>query len=162
MDLYGRAFARDSSFADAAFAMVTTNAWIGTVFATAGWQVVPLVAKLRARLSGRDLALFLAMPMVGPNYPRPSTLGEVIAQAQRATEVAADSPEHWLLLGQLLSRYGAAASRLDWAARSAEALARAIALDSSFTLAISERSTPRWRRATAPRPRVTRVSWRRE
>ena len=139
MDLYGRAFARDSTFADAAFAMVTTNAWIGTVFATAGWQVVPLVARLRTRLGSRDLALFLALPMVGPNYPRPSTLAEVIAQSERAADAAADSPEHWLLLGQLLSRYGAAVSRVDWAARSAEALDRAIALDSSFTLAISER-----------------------
>jgi serine/threonine-protein kinase len=139
MQLYGRAFARDSTFADAAFAMVTTNAWIGTVFATAGWQVVPLVARLRARLGARDLALFLALPMVGPNYPRPSTLAEVIAQAERAADAAADSPEQWLLLGQLLSRYGGAASRVDWAARSAEALDRAIALDSSFTLAISER-----------------------
>jgi len=139
MDLFGRAFARDSTFVDAAFAMVTTNAWIGTVFATAGWRVVPQVARLRDRLSARDLSLFLALPMVGPNYPRPSTHAEVIAQAERAANAALDSPEHWVLLGQMLSHYGAAASRNDWAARSAEALDRAIALDSTFTLAISER-----------------------
>jgi tRNA A-37 threonylcarbamoyl transferase component Bud32 len=139
MDLFGRAFARDSTFVDAAFAMVTTNAWIGTVFASAGWQVVPRVGHLRDRLSARDLSLFLSLPMVGPNYPRPSTHAEVIAQAERAANAALDSPEHWVLLGQMLSHYGAAASRSDWAARSAEALDRAIALDSTFTLAISER-----------------------
>jgi hypothetical protein len=139
MQLFGRAFARDSSFADAAFAMVSTNAFIGTVFVTTGFQVVPLVSRMRERLSARDLGLFLAMPMVGPNYPRPATSAEIIAQAERAAYAAPDSPEHWLLLGQLLSRYGAAAGQTDWLVRSAEALDRAIVLDSSFALAISER-----------------------
>jgi tRNA A-37 threonylcarbamoyl transferase component Bud32 len=139
MNLFGRAFARDSTFADAAVAMVATNAWIGTVFENRGWQVVPAVARLRDRLSARDVGLFLAMPMVGPNYPRPSTNAEIIAQAERAANAAPDSPEHWLLLGQMLGHYGAAAGRTDWAGRSAAALDRAIALDSSYSLAIGER-----------------------
>jgi tRNA A-37 threonylcarbamoyl transferase component Bud32 len=139
MQLFSRAFARDSTFADAAFAMVATNAWIGTVFAQEGWLVVPRVSRLRGRLSARDLGLFLAMPMVGPHYPRPSTHADVIAQAERAVNAAPDSPEHWLLLGQLLSHYGAAAGHVDWTRRAVEALDRAIALDSSFALAISER-----------------------
>jgi tRNA A-37 threonylcarbamoyl transferase component Bud32/tetratricopeptide (TPR) repeat protein len=139
LQLFGRAFARDSTFVDAASAMVSTNAFIGTVFVTTGFEVVPQVSRLRDRLSARDLGLFLAMPMVGPNYPRPSTSAEIIAHAERAANAAPDSPEHWLLLGQLLSLYGAAASQTDWPARAAEALDRAIALDSSFALAISYR-----------------------
>jgi len=139
MSLFSRAFSRDSTFAEAAFQMVSANAWIGTVFTTAGFEVAPRVWRMRDRLSPRDLDLFLALPMIGPNYPRPSTNAEIIAQAERAANSAVDGPEQWLLLGQELARYGAAASRNDWAARSAAALDRAIALDSTFTLAIGER-----------------------
>ena len=139
MTLFSRAFARDSMFAEAGFAMVSTNAWIGTVFTSEGFAMAPRVWRLRDRLSPRDLDLFLAIPIVGPNYPRPSTNAEIIAQAERAASGAVDGPEQWVLLGQVLSHYGAAASRSDWAARSAAALDRAIALDSSFTLAITER-----------------------
>ncbi len=143
--------------------MVTTNAWIGNVFESGGLAVVPLVASLRDRLGSRDRALFLAIPTVGPNYPRPVHPREDHRPGRTGRRAAADSPEHWLLLGQLLSHYGVAASRLDWAARSAEALDRAIALDSSFTLG-DRRATlsPRWRSATAQPLRVTRVSWKRE
>jgi len=139
MDLYGRAFARDSTFAAAAFAMASTNAFIGNVFRKAGFEVIPRLSRIRNRLSARDLSLFLALPMVGPNYPRPSTMAETIAQAERAANAAPDSPEHWLLVGLLLSFYGPAADRADWAERSAAALDRAIGLDSSFTLAIGAR-----------------------
>ena len=139
MQLYKSAFGRDSTFVDAAFAMLTTNAWIGTVYETAGYQMIPFLSRVRDRLSARERGLFLALPMVGPNYPRSSTYAEIIAQGERAANEASDSPEHWLLLGQLLSHYGAAASRADWPARSAGALDRAVALDSSFTVAISER-----------------------
>ncbi len=139
MDLYGRALNRDSTFADAAFGMVTTNAWIGNVFTTAGFQVIARLWRMRDRLTARDRDLFLAMPMVGPSYPQPSSRAVILAQAERAANAALDSPEPWMLLGQLLSRYGAVASRNDWAALSAEALDRAITLDSSFTTAVSER-----------------------
>ena len=139
MTLFSRAFARDSTFAEAAFAMVSTNAWIGTVFTDSGYRAVSRVSRMRDRLNPRDLDLFLALPMVGPSYPRPSTNAELIAQAERAASAAVDGPEQWLLLGQLLTHYGASASRGDWAARSAAALDRAIALDSSFTLAIGAR-----------------------
>ena len=77
--------------------------------------------------------------MIGPNYPERSTYAEIITYAERAANDAADSSEHWLLLGQRLSHYGAAASRTDWAKRSADSHERAIALDSSFTPAVSER-----------------------
>ena len=154
MGLYGRAFARDSLFVDAAFAMVVTNAWIGTVGTTEGFRVIPIVSRLRDRLSERDRNLFLGIPWVGPNYPRPSTNAEIIAQAERAAEAAPDSPDHWLLLGQLLDCYGASASRTDWAARAAAGLDRAVGLDSSFASAIS------WRLATAIRSRDTAATTR--
>ena len=139
MDLYGRALGHDSTFVQAAFRMVATNAWIGTVVDTMGYHVIPLVWQLRDHLSVRDRALFLAIPWVGPNYPGPSSYREIIAQAEHATSLAPDNPEAWVLLGQLLSHYGAASSQADWAKRSADALDRAIALDSSFTRAVQER-----------------------
>jgi tRNA A-37 threonylcarbamoyl transferase component Bud32/tetratricopeptide (TPR) repeat protein len=139
IDLYRRAFGRDSTFVDAAFGMVATNAWIGTVFTTAGFDVIPRVWRMRKGLGPRDLGLFLSMPAVGPSYPTTSDYAAVISQAERAANLAPDSPEHWLLLGQLLSSYGAAASQHDVSRRSAEALDRAIALDSSFTVAVGAR-----------------------
>ena len=142
MTLYGKAFARDSTFVEAAFRMATTNAWIGTVFTTEGFKVVPHVWQMRQRLSERDRALFLALPMVGPNYPRTSDHRELIAQAERAAGLAPDDPEPQVLTGQLLSRYGAAASEPEWARRSAGRQERAISLDSSFTLAVEERLYP--------------------
>jgi tRNA A-37 threonylcarbamoyl transferase component Bud32/tetratricopeptide (TPR) repeat protein len=140
MDLYRRAFERDSSFVDAAFSMVATNAWIGTVFERGGYEVIPQVWSMRGRLGKRDLGLFLSMPSVGPNYPNSSNYAETIGAAEQAASQAPDSPEHWLLLGQLLSSYGAAASQQDWLRRSADALDRAIALDSSFTVAVGARA----------------------
>ena len=139
MDLYGRALGRDSTFVEAAFRMSATNAWIGTVFSTAGYSVVPLVWKQRDRLSARDRALFLALPMVGPNYPEPSSYREIIAQAERAANQAPDNPEPWLLLGQLLSQYGAVSTEANWAKRAADALDRTLTLDSSFTNAMDTR-----------------------
>ena len=139
MKLYGKAFARDSSFVDAAFGMVTTNAWIGTVFTFDGYAVIPQVHRMRDRLGARDRGLFLAMPAVGPEYPRPSDYASVIAQAERATAAAADSPEHWYLLGQLFGAYGASIGLTDVRRRETEAFDRAIALDSSFTVAIGAR-----------------------
>jgi len=139
MKLYGRALGRDSTFVQAAFRMVATNAWIGTVVDTSGEHVIPVAWQLRDHLSTRDRALFLAIPWVGPNYPGPSSYREIIAQADRATSLSPDNAEAWVLLGQLLSHYGASASQADWAVRSASALDRAISLDSSLTRAIQER-----------------------
>ena len=139
MDLYGRAVERDTMFVEAAYSMVATNAWIGTVFETAGLRVIPRVWAMRDRLASRDRALFLAIPSVGPNYPDPSSYREIIAQAERATNDAPDNPETWLLLGQVLTHYGMVASQDDWAPRAAQAFTRAITLDSSFTIAIERR-----------------------
>jgi serine/threonine-protein kinase len=138
MRLYGQALDRDSTFVEAAYNMVATNAWIGTVVTTAGYRVIPLVWRLRDRLNPRDRALFLAIPLVGPNYPAASTYREMIAQAERAAKLAPDNPEAWTLLGQLHG-FGAMASEPDWATRSAEALDRAIGLDSTFAIAVQAR-----------------------
>jgi tetratricopeptide (TPR) repeat protein len=139
MQLYGRALERDSTFVAAAYSMVATNAWIGTVVTTAGYDAIPLVWRMRDRLNPRDRALFLAIPLVGPNFPAPSTYREIIAQAERAAKLAPDSPESWTLLGQLHSAYGAMVSEPDWPARAADALDRAIALDSTFATALQAR-----------------------
>ena len=138
MRLYGKALDRDSTFVAAAFSMVATNAWIGTVVTTAGYAVIPRVWRMRDRLNPRDLALFLALPLIGPNYPAPSSYREIIAQAERAAKLAPDSPEPWTLLGQVHGS-GAMASESDWATRAADALDRAIALDSTFATPVQAR-----------------------
>ncbi|MES2125166.1 MAG: serine/threonine-protein kinase, partial [Gemmatimonadota bacterium] len=139
MQLYGKALERDSTFVAAAYSMVATNAWIGTVVTTAGYAVIPKVWRMRDRLNPRDLALFLAIPPVGPNYPGPSSYREIIAQAERAAKLAPDSPESWTLLGQVHGGYGPMASETDWATRATAALDRAIALDSTFATALQVR-----------------------
>jgi serine/threonine-protein kinase len=139
MHLYGHALERDSSFVAAAFRMVSTNAWIGTVVTTAGYAVIPRVWRMRDQLNPRDRALFLANPLVGPNYPAPSSYREIIAQAERAAKLAPDSPESWTLLGQMHIYSGAMASEPDWASQAVKALDRAIALDSSFATALQAR-----------------------
>jgi len=139
MDLYGRALARDSNFVQAAFGLVTTNPLIGTVFRTEGLRAIPTVWRLQARLSSRDVALLRGMTFVGPNYPHPSTYAEIIAQNENAAAAAPDSPEQWLQLGTALASDGAVSSAPNWRTRAAEALDRAIALDSSFTPAVAGR-----------------------
>ena len=155
MDLYRRALERDSTFVQAAFGLVATNPHVGTVSRTEGLLAIPTVWRLRARLSARDVALLRGMTFVGPNYPHPSTYAEIIAQDENAAAAAPDSPEQWLQLGDALAMYGAVSSVPDWRARAAEALDRAIALDSTFTPAVQSRlflST--WERDTATTRRL--------
>ena len=139
MDLYARAFGRDSSFAQAAFGLLATNPHIGTVLRTDGFMLAPTVWRLRDRLSARDVALLRSMSWVGPNYPAPSSHAEIIAQAELGASSAPDSPEHWYALGDALLYYGAVSSQPDWPRRAAAALDRSIALDSSFTPAVAAR-----------------------
>ncbi|HEU5180025.1 MAG TPA: hypothetical protein VFW45_04490, partial [Candidatus Polarisedimenticolia bacterium] len=139
MDLYARAFARDSSFAQAAFGLLSANQHIGTVLRIDGFLLTPTIWRLRDRLTARDAALLRALPWVGPNYPAPSSYAEIIAQAEVAASDAPDSPEHWFALGNALTQYGAVSSVPDWPRRAAEALDRAIGLDSSFTPAVATR-----------------------
>ncbi len=139
MDLYGRAFARDSTFAQAAFGLVATNPHIGTVLRSDGFGLTPTVWRLRSRLSARDMTLFRAMSWVGPNYPAASSYAEIIAAAELGASAAPDSPEHWFTLGDALAQYGAVSSQPDWPRRAADALDHAIALDSTFTPAIVKR-----------------------
>ncbi len=155
MDLYGSALKRDSTFVQAAFGLVTTNPHVGTVTRTEGLLAIPTVWRLRERLSARDVALLRGMTFVGPNYPHPSTYAEIIAQEENAAAAAPDSPEQWLQLGEALAMYGAVSSIPGWRTRAADALDRAIALDSSFTPAVQERlflST--WERDTATTRRL--------
>jgi tRNA A-37 threonylcarbamoyl transferase component Bud32/tetratricopeptide (TPR) repeat protein len=155
MDLYASAFRRDSAFVQAAFGLVATNPLIGTVARTDGLLAIPTVWRLRDRLSMRDAALLRGMPFVGPNYPKPSTYAEIITQEENAAAQAPDSPEQWLQLGTTLSAYGAASSVSDWRGRAAEALDRAVALDSTFSPAVEQRlflST--WQRDSAATRRL--------
>jgi hypothetical protein len=139
MRLYGRAFALDSNFVQAGFGLVSTNYWIGDAITLAGRWAGPAVWRSREQLSDGDRALLLAIPWVGPNYPLPSSFAELIDQAEAGVNGSPDSPEHWLLLGQLLARQGGYSGIHDWADRATQALDRAITLDSSFAMALQMR-----------------------
>ena len=140
LDLDGRAFTLDSNFAQAAFGLVITNPLVGTVVTTAGFRAIPALWRLRDRLSPRDLALLRGMTFVGPQ-PSPSVhlRRDPGAGGGRRGGDAPDSPEHWFVLGVGLDNYGAVASVPDWPRRAADALDRAIALDSTFTPALRQR-----------------------
>jgi serine/threonine-protein kinase len=137
--LYGRAFALDSSFVQAGFGLVSINYWLGDAITMAGRFAGPAVWRLREQLSEGDRAFLLATPWVGPNYPLPSSFAELITQAEAGVTGSPKSPEHWLLLGQLLTIQGSYSGVSDWADRAAQALDRAIALDSSFAMAMQMR-----------------------
>jgi serine/threonine-protein kinase len=133
--LYGRAFALDSNFVQAGFGMVTINYWLGDAITMAGRFAAPSVWRQREQLSEGDRAFLMATPWVGANFPEPSSFAELINQAEAGVAGSPDSPEHWLLLGQLLAWHGGYSGIPDWADRAAQALDRAITLDSSFAMA---------------------------
>ncbi len=139
INLYRRAFQADTNFVQAGFAMVAINPFAGDAITMEGRIVSPAVWKQRERLSPSDQAFLMGVPWVGPDFPLPASYREHIQHAEVAVADFPDSPEHWALLGQLQMLYGGYAAVPDWADRAAQALDRAIALDSSYTVAVGAR-----------------------
>jgi DNA-binding SARP family transcriptional activator/TolB-like protein len=121
----------DSTFALADLGLASAETWIGGASGrTVAWNN-------RARLGWRDRALLAAM--AGPEYPRPSSLPGQRAAWVGALEALPDQPEAWFWLGEFYFHEGAAlrlASPHGWAA---QALERAIALDSTFAAPLVHR-----------------------
>jgi eukaryotic-like serine/threonine-protein kinase len=131
VDAYGRALQHDSGFALAAFAFVVTSGWLPDGFASPAYPQVRLRAwNDRSRLSTRDRALLEAW--IGPQFPSPSYLTEILEARERAVTLAPEQADAWYFLGDLYFHQGRYLGLVDWLDRANRAFLRAIALDSNF------------------------------
>jgi tetratricopeptide (TPR) repeat protein len=85
---------------------------------------------MRDRLGARDRAYLAAL--LGPDFPRLSPFGDIVAAHEEAARLNADRPEVWFKFGDFLYHYGALAGLPNAPARARSAFERAVALDSSL------------------------------
>jgi tetratricopeptide (TPR) repeat protein len=131
---FDRAVATDSSFALAALGLHLTEGW-GDVRTPHMPRAARLAWHYRERLSTQD-RLFLEA-VLGPNYPRASTIDEEIRHWEQTLPALPDRAEALFLYGDLLVHYGGLADRPDHSAQAARVFERSLALDSSFTPALT-------------------------
>ena len=129
---YDRALATDSTFALAALGLAQASGWYGDP--ATRFRGMSSAWRHRDRLSARDRALLDAT--AGPNFPAASSFAELHAARQRYLALAPDRPEAWFELGDGLFHFGKMLDIPDAHSRAADALHRAIALDSAFSPAI--------------------------
>jgi hypothetical protein len=125
---FERALFLDSTFALAGLRLAEIAVRFGMAERDERWKL-DAIWKQRHRLGPADRALLDAY--LGPRFPRPSTLAELIAAGERATRVAPQRAEAWHIAGISFFRFGPRIGYPGWEARAAEALQRAFALDST-------------------------------
>ena len=130
---FERALFLDSTFALAALRLAEIGVRFGSTEGEERWKI-DAAWNLRHRLGPADRALLDAY--LGPRYPLPATLAELVIAARRATEIAPHRAESWRVAGVSLLRFGPRLGHRDWHSRSREALERAHAAESTdvFTL----------------------------
>jgi len=134
MEHFQRALFLDSTFALAGLRLAEIAAvWGMAEPAEERWKL-DAIWELRDRLGPADRALLAAY--LGPRYPRPATLADLIAAGERAAVTAPHRAEAWRVAGENFFRFGPTIGYPGWEARAGEALRRALALDSAdaFTL----------------------------
>ena len=125
---YSTAVELDTSFALAALRLATASGWFGIpAMRETGLR---LAWAGRDRLGPRDRALLDAT--AGPNYPSNSSYLDLLRAKQRYVDVAPDRADAWFELGDGLFHYGAVVGYFDADARAADALKRALAIDSTY------------------------------
>jgi eukaryotic-like serine/threonine-protein kinase len=129
---FERALFLDSTFALAGLRLAEM-AMYGMSELDERWRL-DAVWRQRDRLGHADRALLVAY--LGPRYPHPATLVELIAAGEQAARSAPNRAEAWHVAGLTLLRFGSMIGYPGWEARAGEALRRALALDSTdaFTL----------------------------
>jgi len=128
-DQFERSLFLDSTFVPAGLGLaVIENLWGPRRDFDERWKL-DAVWRQRDRLSAADRALLVAY--LGPRYPRPSTLAEMIASGEQATLTAPNRVETWYITGASLLRYGQLIGYTGWEARANDALRRVLALDST-------------------------------
>jgi tetratricopeptide (TPR) repeat protein len=90
--------------------------------------------RVRDRLDPASRALLVAN--LGPGYPRPATVAELVAAGENATRAAPEWAEAWLISGENFARFGSLAGYSDWKVRAGAAFRRAVALDSTHLQAL--------------------------
>jgi eukaryotic-like serine/threonine-protein kinase len=131
---YQRALEIDSTFALAAYwrAIASFSLNSAALIVETGRKAW----SLRARLSAGDQAQLSAEWGVGPNYPEPYTLAQLIEAAERAAALNPDRPEAFDRLGGYLLLHGAAASIDGWFLKAVGAADSAIRLDPTYSDAV--------------------------
>jgi hypothetical protein len=124
---FERAIFLDSTFALANLRLAEL-AWWAMAELDGRWKL-DAIWRRRDRLGPADRALLVAY--LGPRYPRTSTLAERITASEQAARAAPHRLEAWRIAGRSLFLLGRSIGYPEWEARSAEALRRALALDST-------------------------------
>jgi hypothetical protein len=125
---FERALFLDSTFALAGLRLAEIAVRFGMAERDERWKL-DAIWRQRSRLGAADRALLEAY--LGPQYPKPATLAELIAVAQRATVIAPHRSEAWHIAGASFLRFGPRVGYPHWHERATDALQRAVALDSS-------------------------------
>lgn len=124
---FRRALQQDSTFALAAMYLADVTDWIG---GPGDAEAKNLAASLRARLSAADQAYLTAV--LGPDFPKATTSRRRLTAWEQVVRLTPDRPEGWFGYGDVLHHEGAAIGEPQAMARSHEAFARAVALDSLY------------------------------
>jgi serine/threonine-protein kinase len=125
---YATAVELDTTFALAALRLASASNWFGVPEMRA--TGLRLAWAGRDRLGPRDRALL--EETAGPNYPAASSYLEILKAKEHYVDVAPDRADAWFELGDGLFHFGAVVGYVDADARAADALRRALALDSTY------------------------------
>ena len=125
---YSTAVELDSTFALSALRLAVASNWFGVPAARE--TGLRLAWAGRDRLAPRDRALLDAT--AGPNYPNASSYLDILKAKERYVALAPDRADAWFELGDGLFHMGAVVGYADAEASAADALQRALALDSTY------------------------------
>jgi eukaryotic-like serine/threonine-protein kinase len=129
---FRRALELDSTFARAALGYAQSVVWTGPAARGQGERALRLVRAQRDRLGLRDRVFLEALD--GPRYPERPSSAERIEAWENAVRRVPDDPDLWINLGDAYFHDGALAEVEEPLRRAAEALNRAIALDSTVNV----------------------------
>jgi tetratricopeptide (TPR) repeat protein len=126
----GIAVDKDSTFTLAAFQLLLTAGWTGSLPDVELERVRHLAWAGRGRLGPGDSLLIEAY--IGARYPEPTLEPELLAAREQLVGTMRDNPDAWFFLGDKYYHTGRYLGHEDWAQRSRAAMSRAVLLDSSF------------------------------
>jgi serine/threonine-protein kinase len=129
---FSRALELDSTFARAALGYAQSVVWTGPTARGQQEGALRLVRAHRDRLGPRDRVFLEAL--AGPRYPEPPSSAERIRAWEYAVRQVPDDPDLWINLGDAYFHVGALAGVEEPLRRAAEALNRALALDSTVNV----------------------------
>jgi tetratricopeptide (TPR) repeat protein len=128
---FARALELDSTFAGAALGYLQSAGWTEN---TAGGdtRALRLARTYRERLGPREQVFLQALE--GPRYPEPPSSTERIQAWEKAVRQVPDDADSWIQLGDAYFHDGGVAEVEEPLRRAAEALNRALALDSTLNV----------------------------